>query len=74
MPSGDVTLLQQIHLKYNFLAHLSRRIVGELIVYPWSVVRCRRRRQSSSIISNMNISATSGSITTKFYPKHHWVG
>ena len=24
-----------------FLAHLSRRLIGELIVYPWSGVRCR---------------------------------
>ena len=23
-------------------------------------------------LSNMNIPAASGSITTKFYPKHHW--
>ena len=48
-----------------FLAHLSRRLVGELIVYPWSGVR------PSSTISNMNISATSGPITMKFYQKHH---
>ena len=27
----------------DFLAHLSRRLIGELIVYPWSGVRrCRR--------------------------------
>ena len=51
------------------LAHLSRRLVGELIVYPWSSVR-----PASSTISNMKISATSGPITTKFYLKHHWVG
>ena len=44
-------------------------LVGELIVYPWSGVR-----PLSSTISNMNISATSGPITTKFYLKHHWVG
>ena len=43
------------------LAHL------ELIEYPWSGVR-----PSSSTISNMNISATSGPITMKFYQKHHW--
>ena len=24
----------------SFLAHLSRRLIGELIVYPWSGVRC----------------------------------
>ena len=56
-----------------FLAHLSRRLVVELIVYTWSGVR-RRRPSSSSTISNMNISATSGPIATKFYLKHHWVG
>ena len=54
--------------KLAFLAHLSRRLVGELIVYPWSGVR------PLSAISNMNICATSGPITTKFYLKHHWVG
>ena len=32
------------------------------------------RPSSSSTISNMNISATSGPIATKFYLKHHWVG
>ena len=32
------------------------------------------RRPSASTISNMNISATSGSITMKFYQKHHWDG
>ena len=52
-----------------FLAHLSRRLVGEHIVYPWSGVR-----PSSSTISNMNISATSGLITMKFYQKHQWDG
>ena len=31
-------------------------------------------RPSSSTIANMNISATSGPIATKFYLKHHWVG
>ena len=59
-----------------FLALLSRRLVGELIVYPWSGVRPSSvgvRRPSSSTISNMNISATSGPITAKFYLKHHWV-
>ena len=24
---------------YDFLAHLSRRLIGELIVYPWPGVR-----------------------------------
>ena len=56
-----------------FLAHLSRRLVGELIVYPCSGVRPSVVRPSSTI-SNMNISATSGPITMKFYQKHHWDG
>ena len=56
-------------LSQCFLAHLSRRFVGELIVYPWSGFH-----PSSSTISNMNISATSGPIATKFYLKHHWDG
>ena len=38
--------------------------------YPWSGVR----PSSSSTISNMNISATSGPITMKFYQKDHWDG
>ena len=53
------------------LVHLSRRLVGELMYAhgPASV-----RRPSSSTISNMNISATSEAIATKFYLKHHLVG
>ena len=59
------------HVLFVLLAHLSRRLVGELIVYPWSGVR---PSSSSSTISNINISATSRLIATKFYLKHHWVG
>ena len=58
----------QLYLTMS-LAHQSRRLVGELIVYPWSGIR-----PSSSTISNMNISATSRPIATKFYLKHHWFG
>ena len=46
------------------LAHQSRRLVGELIVYPCSVIHNFK----------MSISATSGLITMKFYQKHHWDG
>ena len=54
--------------------------MNELIVYPWSGVRPsasvvrRPSSSSSSTIANMNISATSGLITMKFYQKHHWDG
>ena len=58
---------------FEYLAHLSRRLKGELIVYPCSGVRrrCRRRR---SPFSNMNISEASWQIAIKFYLKHHWGG
>ena len=59
-----------------FLAHLSRRLKGELIVYPCSGIRrCRRRRRRRrSPFSNMNISEASRPIAIKFYLKHHWDG
>ena len=53
------------------LAHLSRRLKGELIVYPCSGLRrCRRGRRSP--FSNMNISEARRPIAIKFYLKHHW--
>ena len=60
------------------LAHLSRRLIGELIVY-WSSRRpCVRESVRPSVrpftLSNMNISATSWPIEMKFYLKHHWDG
>ena len=55
---------------YYFLAHLSRRLIGELIVYRSSRRACVR----PFTLSNMNISATSWPIGMKFYLKHHWGG
>ena len=43
---------------------------GELIVYQSS----RRLSVCLWTFSNSNISATSGSIVTKFYLNHHWGG
>ena len=58
----------------HFLAHLSQRLVGELMyTHGWASVRLGIS-PSSSTISNMNISATSGPKTMKFYQKHHWDG
>ena len=44
----------------TLLAHLSRRLIGELIVYPWSGVRRpsasvvrRRRRPSSTMLKHL---------------------
>ena len=61
-----------------FLAHLSRRLIGELIVYRSSrrplVRACVRACVCALTLSNMNISATSWLIGMKFYLKHHWGG
>ena len=57
----------------HLLAHLSRRLIGELIVYPWSGVRRRpsvRRPQCSDIF----FSETTQPIKAKFYVELPWVG
>ena len=60
----------------GFLAHLSRRLIGELIVYRSSRRPCVRLCVRPSVrpltLSNKNISATSWPIGMKFYLKHHW--
>ena len=62
----------------SFLAHLSQRLRGELIVYRSSRRPSVRASIRASIrvstLSNMNISETNGSIANKFYLKHHWGG
>ena len=59
------------------LAHLSQRLIGELIGYPWSGVR-RRPSSSSSIrpstISNVFSSETAWPIKAKFYVEPQWEG
>ena len=48
-------LLKRSHLR-KLLAHLSRRLIGELIVYQWSGVRRRqsvRRRPSSTMLKHL---------------------
>ena len=52
------------------LAHLSRRLIGELIVYQWSGVRRRRCPQCSNIF----FSETALPIKAKFYVDPPWVG
>ena len=51
-----------------FLAHLSRKLIGELIVYRSS----RRPSVRLFTLLNMNISATSWPIGMEFYLKQHW--
>ena len=58
----------------RFLAHLSRRLRGELIVYRSSRRPSVRACVRLLTLSNMNISATSWPIGMKFYLKHHWGG
>ena len=56
----------------QFLAHLSRRLIGELTGYSWSSVRPSfsvRRSQCSKIFSE-----TAGPIKAKFYVEPPWVG
>ena len=60
----------------SFLVHLSQRLIGELIGYPWSGVR----RLSSvvvvrpSTISNVFSSKTAWPIKAKFYAEPPWQG
>ena len=51
------------------LAHLSQRLIGELIGYPWSGVR----RHRPSTISNV-FSETARPIKAKFYVEPRWEG
>ena len=57
---------------FCFLAHLSRRLIGELIVYQWSGVRRRRCRRPQC--SNIFFSETAWPIKAKFYVEPPWVG
>ena len=68
------TLLQNLCKCSLFLAHLSRRLRGELIVYRSSRRPSVRPCVRLFTLSNINISATSWPIGMKFYLKHHWGG
>ena len=62
-----------------FLAHLSQRLIGELIVYPCSgdrrrCRRCRRRRCGRPPFSNVFSSETAWPIKAKFYVEPPWEG
>ena len=60
---------------YIFLAHLSRRLIGELIVYPCSGVRPSVvRRPSSFTISKIFFSETAGPIVLILHIHHLQVG
>ena len=54
----------------SLLAHLSQRLIGELIVYPCSGVRRRCRPPFSNVFS----SETAWPIKAKFYVEPPWKG
>ena len=66
-------------LSGHFLAHLSRRLTGELIGYPW-IRRPSVRPSSSSVrrpsstFSNIFSSETAWPIKAKFYVEPPWEG
>ena len=67
-------LLHPIYSNFRILlAHLSRRLTGELIGYPWI-----RRPSSSSVLpftfSNIFSSETAWPIKAKFYVEPPWEG
>ena len=77
--NANKILQQEITVTVLLLAHLSRRLIGELIVYQWSGVRRRRRRRPSSVVrrpqySNIFFSETDWPIKAKFYVEPPWVG
>ena len=61
-----------------FISSPEPKAHGELIVYQksrrLSMRPSVRPSVCASTLSNMNISATSKPIATKFYLKHHWGG
>ena len=64
-------------LSGHFLAHLSRRLIGELIVYQWSGVRrpsVRRPSVRRPQCSKIFFSETAGPIKAKFYVEPPWEG
>ena len=70
---------QDVLTAYSLLAHLSRRLIGELIGYPWSGVRrpsvCLSVVFSRpSTISNVFSCETTWPIEAKFYVQPPWQG
>ena len=58
----------------TLLAHLSQRLIGELIGYPWSGVRRLSVVCRPSTISNVFSSETTWAIEHKFYVQTPWQG
>ena len=61
-------------MNVSFLAHLSRRLIDELIVYPCSGVRRRCCRCRRPPFSNVFPSEIAWPIKAKFYLEPPWEG
>ena len=71
----EINLSLVMNITVFVLAHLSRRLTGELIGYPW--IRrpsVRRRRRRPFTFSNIFSSETAWSIKAKFYVEPPWEG
>ena len=75
----DCMVVKIVFIRWRFLAHLSRRLIGELIVYPCSGVRPSSVRPSvrrpsvvrpSSTISKIFFSETAGPILLILHIHH----
>ena len=65
--SCDARVRLRLGAGVRFLSHLSRRLTGELIVYPCSGVRCRRL---SFAISKIFSSETTWPVKAKLHVEH----
>ena len=70
----DYDLTLRVDVLCALLAHLSRRLIGELIVYPCSGVRRRRRCRCRSPFSTVFSSETAWLNKAKFYVEPPWEG
>ena len=66
-------MIMNFHL-VPLLAHLSQRLIGELIRNSWSGVRPSSVRRLRSQCSKIFFSETAGPIKAKFYVEPPWVG
>ena len=63
-----------LFLFFSFLAHLSRRLTGELIGYPWIRLQSVRQSVRPFTFSNVFFSETAWPIKDKFYVEPPWAG
>ena len=73
LTNGQNRLNCHCHVK-TFLAHLSRRLAGELIGYQWIRRPSVRRRRRPFTFSNIFSSETAWSVNAKFYDEPPWEG